>query len=494
MVALLVGCGARSGLDPRRLQPDANAGGPSSGGAAGSRSPVGGASAGGASGGTASGGFAAGGLATAGAPAPTGGVAAGGEGGVAGSADAGAAGDDGSGGEPGTPRVVEVVGGAFHSCARFHDGSLRCFGSAFHSGLALGKLVAIGDDEPASSASDVSIGGNVRALSASWYHTCAVLDGGRLRCFGNGVNGYLGYGNGQDIGDDEIPTAAGDVPVGGVVRQVATGPDHTCAVLEGGSVRCWGKNQRYQLGYPSVATIGDDEQPASVPFVDVGGPVKQVACGFAHTCALLESGKVRCWGTGNGGQLGYGGDEVIGDDEAPGSAGDLDLGGTATQITAGMAHTCALLESGNVRCWGRGHDGVLGYGNLDHVGDDETPANAGDVDVGGVAIQVEAGDHATCALLSTGAVRCWGDGQHGQLGQLSTEMIGDDEAPATVPAILVGASVTQLSVGFYHVCATTSAGAARCWGRGATGALGYGSPQDVGDDESPAAVGDVPLR
>src|SRR6185369_17045588 len=96
-------------------------------------------------------------------------------------------------------------------------------------------------------------------------------------------------------------------------------------------------------------------------------------------CALLEGGTVRCWGSGMQGELGHGNVENIGDDETPASAGDIDVGGIVTNVDAGFLHVCATLESGSARCWGRGSTGALGYGNLQDIGDDETPASAGDV-------------------------------------------------------------------------------------------------------------------
>ena len=103
------------------------------------------------------------------------------------------------------------------------------------------------------------------------------------------------------------------------------------------------------------------------------------------------------------------------------AAGDVDLGGTAVQISAGTQHSCALLEGGSVRCWGGGDfdtygcAGCLGYGNRETIGDDEAPSSVGDVDVGGRVLQIAAGGDFTCALLEGGRVRCWGDGQRGHL-------------------------------------------------------------------------------
>ena len=100
-----------------------------------------------------------------------------------------------------------------------------------------------------------------------------------------------------------------------------------------------------------------------------------------HTCALLDTGTVRCWGPGDGGQLGHGTTDTVGDDETPDSAGDAAVGATVVQLAAGGGHTCAVLDTGAVRCWGAGTSGQLGYGNPNSIGDDELPASAGDVPI-----------------------------------------------------------------------------------------------------------------
>ena len=174
--------------------------------------------------------------------------------------------------------------------------------------------------------------------------------------------------------------------------------------------------------------------------MNVGGTVTQISLGFSHTCALLNTGKVRCWGDGEYGQLGYGNENDIGDDngETPASAGDVNVGGTVTQISLGSYHTCALLNTGNVRCWGWGSLGRLGYGNETDIGDDETPADAGDVNVGGTVVQISAGLYHTCALLNTGKVRCWGEGSFGRLGYGNENDIGDGEDPAVAGDVNIG--------------------------------------------------------
>ena len=113
-------------------------------------------------------------------------------------------------------------------------------------------------------------------------------------------------------------------------------------------------------------------------------PAVAIATGNEHTCALLDNGAVRCWGSGEHGALGYGNTATIGDDETPASVGPVDLGAgrKAVAITTGVAFTCALLDNGRVRCWGLGADGELGYATTNDVGDNETPGAVGPVDLG----------------------------------------------------------------------------------------------------------------
>lgn len=115
-------------------------------------------------------------------------------------------------------------------------------------------------------------------------------------------------------------------------------------------------------------------------------PVRTVRGGASHTCVLLKGGSVRCWGSAI--PSGYGNLEVISDDEIPASVGTVDIGALTTQLSAGGSHTCGLLQNDLNRCWGYGSGGRLGYGNQDdtggygnveNIGDDEIPASAGDV-------------------------------------------------------------------------------------------------------------------
>ncbi len=361
----------------------------------------------------------------------------------------------------------------------------------------------------------------VTQIAAGTSHTCALLNTGAVLCWGFHNQGQLGYGVLGDRATDPDPerpmlAAPLDEPVniGGNVVQISSSDAHTCALLDTGKVRCWGRGSGSALGYPTGESgggtvdpklnIGDDESPADVGDVDVGGTVAQITAGAQHTCVLLDDGNVRCWGVGDSGQLGYSNTDDVGDQETPATVGNIQLGGKAIQIAAGGSHTCALLEGGNVRCWGRGNEGQLGYGTIDFNGDElagnelgETPAELaaqfGDVDVGGKVLQISANGERTCALLEGGTVRCWGETMPGPLGYGNIERIGDNETPAIAGDLSLGSQAVQVTVGKFHACAILDTGGLRCWGYNQAGQLGYGNENIIGDNETPKDIGDVPL-
>ncbi len=392
-------------------------------------------------------------------------------------------------------RVVQVGAGGGHSCVLLRSGAVRCWGHGLYGQLGYGNIANIGDDETPAEIGDVEVGGRVVQITVGADTTCAMLEAGTVRCWGTGTEGRLGYGNTDNVGDDETPAMVGEVDVGGEVDGISSDVV-TCARVSGGSVRCWGSGIFGDLGYGNTDTIGDDEVPADAGDVDVGGPVAQVVAGTA-VCAVLEGGSLRCWGHGMFGRLGYGNTDNVGDDETPADVGDVDVGGSVTQVDTGAIHTCALLEDGTVRCWGTPDYGQLGYGNAEVVGatPDALPSSRGPVQVGGTVASISAGGRNTCARLDGGAVRCWGRGDDGQLGLGNTEDVGDDEVPADVETISIGGTVVQVSTGGAHTCVLLEQGTVRCWGRARDGQLGYGNIENVGDapDRLPSDAGDVPV-
>lgn len=388
------------------------------------------------------------------------------------------------------PTVKQVSLGWEHSCALLSNGDVRCWGSASHGQLGYGNTNDIGDDEPASSAGPVPLSGPATQIAAGYFHTCAILQGGLVQCWGRNDSGQLGLGHTDSIGDDETATSAGTVDLGDTATQIAAGESHTCAVLQSGNVRCWGKNLNGELGYGNMIDVGDDEVPRTTGVVDVGGvAVNHLSAGRLFTCVSTMFNSY-CFGWNNDGRLGYGHTMNIGDDEPPASQ----LGGHETRFTSfgtGANHACGLSQTGSAYCWGWNIVGALGHpGNTEFaIGDDESPLSVGAVDVGLVVDEIDAGANRTCIRSGT-RVRCWGGSF---LGYGNGDVVGDDETPASAGDIPIGTDVASIGVGNLHTCVVTTSGNVRCWGEGAHGKLGYGNTDNIGDNETPGSVGDVPL-
>lgn len=393
-----------------------------------------------------------------------------------------------------------------HSCAVNFEGRVRCWGSGGSGKLGHDNTTNIGDGAGPTilSAGDVPVGVSVVDVALGGSHTCALASDRSVRCWGFGGNGALGYGTNDNVGDGAGPSiiAAGPVPIGGRVSRIAAGFEHTCAILETGTLRCWGDNDQGQLGYDHTNAIGNATGAAIVDAgdIDVGGSVVDVCAAFLSTCAVLTNGQVRCWGRSFDGHLGYGMTANVGNGTGPSiaSIGGVFLGGTAIAVGCGSTHTCALLASGGVRCWGGGVGGQLGYGDTSNVGDfssNEIPG-AGDVPIGGLVEQLSLGQAHSCARLVGGDVRCWGAGLHGRLGHDSTENIGDSAARSIVGAgsVPIGFNVTHVSAtNGATTCAVSALGTVRCWGHGSGGKLGHNSVANIGDGigSSIQSAGDV---
>ncbi len=252
-----------------------------------------------------------------------------------------------------------------------------------------------------------------------------------------------------------LPASASLPPLTGVV-QVAGGESHTCALTQAGAVKCWGHNQKGQLG-----DGGTVDRALPVEVVGLGSGVLAVSVGGDHSCALTVAGAVKCWGGNAFGQLG---DGTTIDRHAPVQVFGLASGVQA--ISAGhRAYTCALGATGAVLCWGANDLGSLGNGNTAHS---NVPTLVWGLSSGVRAIS--AGNAHACAILTAGnGLKCWGYNLGGQIGDGSL-------APSTVPVDVVGmgSGVASVAAGVLHTCAVTSGGAARCWGNNFYAQLGDG--------------------
>ncbi|MGI9303473.1 MAG: Calx-beta domain-containing protein [Gammaproteobacteria bacterium] len=525
---------------------------------------------------------------------------------------------------PVTDRLYE---GFYGICSQSQDGLVKCWGYGGGYNFATGEAKEIGDGDgemgEALLASDIGDTHKVVDMGLGEEYTCALYENKQVKCWGGNRHGYLGLGVDDSgvnatIGDDpnELGDAlrAVDFGTGRYATQLSVGDDHACALLDNGSIKCWGSNDSGRLGYgdtadrgDSLASIGD-----SLPAIDLGTDTFgqlytaiQVSAGYGHTCAVLNDGNVKCWGDGYAGQLGYDDNKDRGD--GAGEMGDslpfVDLGTdrSAVAVYTGYDQTCAVLDSGAaLKCWGGNRDGDLGLcsgdygvgnggveysGHLcssdtdaaiaeiadvpaDHtcalgrkqvrygfdtdkdsalsegevvsgigychtedfnflmelttlpVGSDACPANGGvryeagldigdngvfdnemgdalpEIDLGSSSgiVDIKLGYDNICALLANETFKCWGDGAYSGLD--TTEDWGDDanEPPADAPTPDMGSGLrpTSISGRGYHTCALLDNADVKCWGYSEYGELG--NPlfyeETIGDGDPGIEMGD----
>ncbi|MFO8074219.1 MAG: chromosome condensation regulator RCC1 [Polyangia bacterium] len=357
--------------------------------------------------------------------------------------------DGGSSDADAGPDIAALVSAGFkHTCALTSEGDIKCWGGNWNGCLGIGydyiegtiPLDVLGFE---SGAVDVSAG---------YSHTCAVDAGGGVWCWGDNWHGQLGAPVGIESWEP--------VPVVGLDHgyvAVSAGSSHTCALSEEGEAKCWGKND--------WGALGDGTTQGSLEPVSVSGlssPAISIECaGGGATCALTQQGGVECWGNA---QLCGIGEHDPTVQFPPTTAEGL---GTGVSLLAGsVSHLCVALEAGGGRCWGQNGKGELGNGTSEFGW---IPTKIIDLDTSLDDIS-SGGDH-TCASTSVGKVLCWGSNHYGQLGLGS---VGGEEYEPVEVAGLDGVEITSVASGGHHTCALTSTGGIKCWGDYAGGQLGNG--------------------
>ncbi len=394
-------------------------------------------------------------------------------GGGGGGGGGGAGGGSGGGGGTGSPARMISAGGA-GACALLSGGSVECWGRNDYDELGDGTTTGpencqVEGFPHACSRTPVPVSGttNVTAVSSGDLRACALLSGGSIECWGENSGGQLG--------DGTFTTSSPPVTVSGITNATAisAGGFSACGLLSGGSIECWGGNE--------FGEVGDGTTTERSTPVTVGGITNATAisAGGFGACGLLSGGSVECWGRNEIGELGNGtktGPETC---ESGGfayacSRTPVPVSGitNATAISAGNADTCALLSSGSIKCWGANESGELGDGTSNGPetckGIASTYAcSRTPVPVSGItnATAISAGNGDTCALLSSGSIKCWGRNELGELGDGTTTA---SDMPTSVSGIT---NATAISAG----CALLTDGSIKCWGGNEFGALGGGT-------------------
>jgi alpha-tubulin suppressor-like RCC1 family protein len=301
-------------------------------------------------------------------------------------------------------------------------------------------------------------------ISSSSLRACAITTDGEVKCWGwNG--GWLGTGS--TAAQTLTPELVLGLPAG--VVDVKLGGSHICAITAAGGVRCWGNNFWGQLGDGTNAA-----STTPVPVAGLASGVSSLALGDNFSCARTSAGEAKCWGQNASGQLAQG--DYVSHGGAVVTARLLTEG--VVGIAAGARHACALLTTGGVRCWGENWRGQLGDNNSYQSAG--WPRNVFGFATG--VASIAAGNEGSCLVTTDGAAHCWGDNRGRQVGDGLTAQ----NLLRPWPVSTLNTGVQSISVGATHVCAVLSTGALKCWGGNINGQVGIGTntaiegyPRDV---------------
>jgi alpha-tubulin suppressor-like RCC1 family protein/fibrillarin-like rRNA methylase len=353
--------------------------------------------------------------------------------------------------------ITKIATGNGHTCAVTTGGGVKCWGLNFFG--QLGDNTNIYRSLPVDVIAGPSLPplAGVTAISTGLNHTCVLINGG-AKCWGDNAKGQLGDGSTL-----QRLTPVNVSGLGFGVVSIAAAASHTCALLSGGGVKCWGSNLPSRLGDNTVT-----QSSTPVDVLNGPGPTFPLLAGATllaagsqsgHTCAMVGSG-ISCWGSDVYGQLGVD-MPLLGVSRV--ALPVVGLGGAASTLALGSAHTCAIIGGGVVQCWGNNDfGGQLGDNTLTNR---RTPVNV--VGLTSPVSAISAGSIHTCALTAGGGAKCWGNNNSGQLGDSS---MMQRLTPVDVSGLTSG--VSAIAAGGDHTCALTNAGGVKCWGFNGYGQLG----------------------
>lgn len=344
--------------------------------------------------------------------------------------------------------ATKISQGGNSGCAITSAKKLECWGQNTYGQVGIGNDLS-------DQLQPVTVPGlsNVKSVSVGDYTACAIVKGGGLKCWGANGNGQVGDGT---SGNSRLrPTQVIGMTSG--VRSVSVGFYHVCALLSTGKVKCWGDNAQGGIGN---GTSGNEyHHPVLVSGIK---NVTQISAGYGYSCATVSGavGRAKCWGWNDAGKLG---DNSIIDRDEPTQVTGLTSG--VKSVNAGYTTTCALLEGGDLKCWGLNTYGEVGNGTSGN--EFHLPVQVLGMTSGVTSYDTDFGF--TCAVQN-GSAKCWG---HGASHQLGNGVASDQTLPFLVAGLSSG--VMRVDIGSYTGCALLSGGTEKCWGYNGDGEVGNGT-------------------
>ena len=337
--------------------------------------------------------------------------------------------------------ITQIAAGSIHTCALTDDGEVKCWGNGTSGQLGNGANSI--SKTPVSVCERAKTGAeticpplsSVAAITALGSTTCALTDSNTVKCWGSGTNGDLG--NGADSSRNipvDVHTSSTDTAALSGIAAISG----TCALTNDGNVKCWGWGDSGLLGNGGTT---DSNTPVDVcqrakTGVETTCPaladISSISSGGYHRCALTDSGPIKCWGRGSDGRLGNGATTATNSypvNVRTSSGNSDDLSGVS-QISLGNSHSCVVMDDSSIKCWGEGANGRLGNGaTTDQSSPVDVHTSADNSDALSDIASVSGGGNYTCALTLDGTVKCWGEGNSGELGNGATT---DSSTPVDV--------------------------------------------------------------
>jgi alpha-tubulin suppressor-like RCC1 family protein len=370
--------------------------------------------------------------------------------------------------------MIAVDANYGHSCGIDQEGKLYCWGN--NGDGQLGDLstnvrrsptpVRFNGDDPV-----------VKQVSVGRYNTCILTEGNRVMCWGDGQYGQNGQGSwNTDATDyDRLNPREVLLPWSSNATMISTGDKFACALMDDGSVECWGWNSYGQLGIgstspsysglPQTVMLPEDRFAISIDSTE------------SYTCAVMDDGTMYCWGNQIYGNMGTGSGHLSGTASYAHTPIPVDLprGYEVSFMSVGMRHSCAVMTDDSLWCWGRNAYGEIGVGNVSNSNSQiiRRPVKI-DMQYYSPIVSLSAGRDSTCTLHDDGSLNCWGSNIYGQIG---TGLIGGDTYSPISIQLDGGVTATSIASGSTFKCATTSDGAIQCWGDNNDGRLGDGTQE-----------------
>lgn len=411
------------------------------------------------------------------------------------------------------PYIKQLANSPYNTCILAEDGEVKCWGGSYQYNAGTGTVGEISDspDEMGGNLEAAITGDTpITAIASGQYITCGLGNDSLLRCWGKKI--FIGLNKPSDyatdyIGDDlaelgnALPTV--DLGTGRTVTQFSMIYHHACALLDNGRIKCWGRNDDGRLGVGDTEIRGDadNQMGDNLPYVDLGTDsdsnpwtAKAVAADYGSSCAILSNDQVKCWGSNSRGQLGTGdthnrGNGVSADNDMGNNIPFVDLGAgrSAKAIHPAYNRTCAILDDDSLKCWGAADNyGPFGDGLK---GNQLTPVA---IDTGGIGVAaLGMSEYSSCVLLLDNSLKCLGDNTSGQLGHdQSYTSYGHNtgETLFTAPDTNLGTDRYAVALpdgGYEFSCALLNSNEVKCWGISDSGALGNVDLYDIyiGDGE-----------